>query len=91
MAKDFRSARFWARELIEEAMAEGGCAIDATMGNGHDTQWLCELAGADGGANRQILRSSGGAVQLDGLSSISTASVGHDVAGGSALSGSGGV
>ncbi len=48
MATDFRSARFWAREMIEDAMREGACAIDATMGNGHDTQWLCELAGKDG-------------------------------------------
>lgn len=48
MANDFRSARFWAREMIEGAMFEGARAIDATMGNGHDTQWLCELAGESG-------------------------------------------
>lgn len=48
MANDFRSARFWAREMIEGAMFEGARAIDATMGNGHDTQWLCELAGETG-------------------------------------------
>lgn len=48
MAKDFRSARFWAREMIEEAMFAGAYAVDATMGNGHDTQWLCELAGESG-------------------------------------------
>ncbi len=48
MANDFRSARFWAREMIEGAMFEGARAIDATMGNGHDTQWLCELAGEGG-------------------------------------------
>lgn len=48
MANDFRSARFWAREMIEGAMYEGARAIDATMGNGHDTQWLCELAGENG-------------------------------------------
>ena len=48
MANDFRSARFWAREMIEQAMFEGARAVDATMGNGHDTQWLCELAGATG-------------------------------------------
>lgn len=48
MANDFRSARFWARELIEAAMFEGARAVDATMGNGHDTQWLCELAGNTG-------------------------------------------
>lgn len=48
MANDFRSARFWAKEMIEAAMFDGARAIDATMGNGHDTQWLCELAGENG-------------------------------------------
>ena len=48
MANDFRSARFWAQEMIENAMFDGARAIDATMGNGHDTQWLCELAGEGG-------------------------------------------
>ena len=48
MAADFRSARFWAKEMVEEAMFDGACAVDATMGNGHDTQWLCELAGESG-------------------------------------------
>lgn len=48
MANDFRSARFWAREMIESAMFSGARVVDATMGNGHDTQWLCELAGERG-------------------------------------------
>ena len=48
MARDFRSARFWAAELIEEAVGEGARVIDATMGNGHDTQWLCERVGNTG-------------------------------------------
>ena len=48
MSDDFRSARHWARELIENAMYPGAKAIDATMGNGHDTKWLCELAGETG-------------------------------------------
>lgn len=48
MANDFRSARFWARELIEDAVLEGAQVIDATMGNGHDTLWLCELVGESG-------------------------------------------
>jgi len=48
MANDFRSARFWAREIIEGALYEGACAVDATMGNGHDTQWLCEQVGQNG-------------------------------------------
>ena len=48
MSDDFRSARYWARELIERAMFPGAHAVDATMGNGHDTKWLCELAGETG-------------------------------------------
>ena len=34
--------------MIENAMYPGARAIDATMGNGHDTCWLCELAGEEG-------------------------------------------
>ena len=48
MATDFKSARFWAKEIIENAVFPGACAIDATMGNGHDTAWLCELVGERG-------------------------------------------
>ena len=45
MANDFRSARFWAVGLLEPALYNGARVIDATMGNGHDTQWLCEQVG----------------------------------------------
>jgi len=48
MANDLKSARFWARELIENAVFPGAKAIDATMGNGYDTSWLCELVGEEG-------------------------------------------
>lgn len=48
MANDFRSARFWAAELIESALFEGARAVDATLGNGHDTLWLCGLVGETG-------------------------------------------
>ena len=48
MANDFRSARFWAAELIEGALYEGACAVDATLGNGHDALWLCSLVGEKG-------------------------------------------
>lgn len=48
MAVDLKSARHWAQELIMQALQPGGVAIDATMGNGHDTLWLCELAGGEG-------------------------------------------
>ena len=48
MANDFRSARFWAAELIEGALHEGAVAVDATLGNGHDALWLCGLVGETG-------------------------------------------
>ena len=48
MAYDFRSARFWASEIIQAALPEGGCAVDATLGNGHDALNLAQLVG-DGG------------------------------------------
>ncbi len=48
MSNDFRSARFWAAEIIENALYPGACAIDATLGNGHDALWLCTLVGEGG-------------------------------------------
>ena len=48
MAQDFRSARFWAAEMVMEALSPGSVAVDATMGNGHDTLWLCNLVGETG-------------------------------------------
>ena len=48
MAQDFRSARYWAAELIEPALRPGAVAVDATMGNGQDTLWLCRLVGETG-------------------------------------------
>lgn len=48
LANDFRSARFWASELIERALFPGAVAVDATLGNGHDALWLCSLVGEQG-------------------------------------------
>lgn len=48
MPNDFRSARFWAAELIEKALYDGATAVDATLGNGHDCLWLCRLVGEQG-------------------------------------------
>ncbi|MBQ8508197.1 MAG: SAM-dependent methyltransferase [Clostridia bacterium] len=48
MANDFRSARFWAAEIIEKALYPGATAVDATLGNGHDALWLCGLVGENG-------------------------------------------
>ena len=48
MAQDFRSARFWAAEMMEAALFPGARAVDATMGNGRDTLWLCQRVGPEG-------------------------------------------
>ena len=45
---DMQSARHWARALQEKALPPGGIAVDATMGNGGDTEALCRLAAAQG-------------------------------------------
>lgn len=48
MAQDFRSARYWAAALMETALFPGARAVDATMGNGGDTLWLCQRVGPGG-------------------------------------------
>lgn len=35
-------------QFMKEAVPEGGTVIDATMGRGNDTVYLCELVGAQG-------------------------------------------
>ena len=39
---------YWCHEVIRSQSRQGGYYIDATMGNGNDTLFLCELAGDDG-------------------------------------------
>lgn len=43
-----RSARWLARDAMERLVAAGDHVIDATMGNGHDTLYLCGLVGENG-------------------------------------------
>ena len=38
----------WSHELFKLQVNPEGLYIDATMGNGHDTLFLCELAGESG-------------------------------------------
>lgn len=38
----------YARQLLKEVIPEGGTAIDATAGNGHDTLFLARCAGTAG-------------------------------------------
>jgi len=43
-----RNARHLAADYLRRTLREGDAAIDATMGNGYDTQFLCEIVGAGG-------------------------------------------
>ena len=48
MSYELKSARYLAKEVIGQAVLPGAAAVDATMGNGHDTQMLCETVGPEG-------------------------------------------
>lgn len=48
MGYELKSARYLAREVLEQAVQPGDTVIDATMGNGHDTLMLCEAVGPEG-------------------------------------------
>ena len=48
MAYLLRSARYLSHDVLKEAVQKGDTVIDATMGNGHDTLFLCELVGEEG-------------------------------------------
>ena len=43
-----RSARYLAAECMEKVIRSGDTVVDATMGNGHDTERLAELVGESG-------------------------------------------
>lgn len=43
-----RSARYLAEQLCLHVLRPGDSAVDATMGNGHDTLRLCRLVGDEG-------------------------------------------
>ena len=45
---ELRSARYLAADVLRRAVRPGATVIDATMGNGHDTLFLCRLVGPTG-------------------------------------------
>ena len=45
---ELKSARFLAAEILRRLVKNGDTVIDATMGNGHDTLFLCSLVGESG-------------------------------------------
>ena len=48
MSYELRSARYLAADILRQAVAPGDTVVDATMGNGHDTLFLCQLVGEGG-------------------------------------------
>ena len=48
MPYELKSARYLAADVLIRAVASGDTVVDATMGNGHDTLFLCELVGQGG-------------------------------------------
>lgn len=45
---ELKSARYIAADCLRRFLLPGDTAVDATMGNGHDTLMLCELVGENG-------------------------------------------
>ncbi len=45
---ELKSARYIAADCLRRFLLPGNTAVDATMGNGHDTLMLCELVGETG-------------------------------------------
>ncbi len=48
MAYELKSARYLAADILRQAVKPGDTVVDATMGNGHDTLFLCGLVGEEG-------------------------------------------
>ena len=48
MSYELKSARYLAADVLRQAIVPGDTVVDATMGNGHDTLFLCELVGEGG-------------------------------------------
>ena len=48
MSYELKSARYLARDALLRAVQPGDTVVDATMGNGHDTEFLSKTVGATG-------------------------------------------
>lgn len=72
MSYELKSARFLAREILLQAVNPGDTVIDATMGNGHDTHFLCEAVGSSGrvyafDVQKQAVSSTDALLRKEGL------------------------
>lgn len=47
-ARAFYQITAWCQRMMSEHVSDGALCIDATMGNGNDTEFLCRLAGESG-------------------------------------------
>ncbi len=70
---ELKSARFLAKDILQAAVHAGDRVIDATMGNGHDTAFLCELVGPGGRVyafdiQSQAVRNTAERLEKQGLS-----------------------
>lgn len=73
MSYALRSARFLAADILERAVSPGDAVIDATMGNGHDTLFLCRLVGETGrvyafDVQRQAVENTAALLEENGVS-----------------------
>lgn len=48
MKDNIGQAVVWCRHMMREYIRPGALCIDATMGNGNDTEYLCRMAGESG-------------------------------------------
>ena len=72
MRYELKSARFISHEILLRAVHPGDHVIDATMGNGHDTLFLCETVGPSGHVyafdiQQQALNSTRSLLQQKGM------------------------
>lgn len=70
-----------AHTLIHQTLAPGGRAIDATVGNGHDTLFLAQQVGADGrvfGFDIQEKALASTEKRLEGLPGVTLHHAGHE-------------
>ena len=74
MNYELKSARYLAVDLLSRILQPGDSAVDATMGNGHDTLFLCSNVGPEGhvyafDVQQQALDSTSALLMREGLSS----------------------
>jgi len=73
-----------AQQLVRKAISAGGLAIDATLGNGHDTLALAEAVGTDGhvfgfDVQRQAIEATRARVRSAGVADrVTCFEVGHE-------------